>query len=87
MPNHKSAIKRALQNERRRTRNRHVISTLRTRVKQVKTAIDVGDAETARSALPVAVKALERAAGKGVIHRNQAQRRIGRLVRAVNQLG
>lgn len=87
MPNHKSAMKRVRQNEKRNTRNRHVMSTLRSRIKQVRTAIDAGDAEAAKSALPVAVRALSRAAGKGVIHRNQARRKIGRLTIAVNSLG
>ena len=84
MPNHKSAIKRVRQNEKRRVRNRQIVSTARTFVKRVRAAVDSGNAEEARAALPAAVKALNVAASKGVIHRNQAARKISRLTRAVN---
>ena len=87
MPNHKSAIKRVRQNEKRRTRNRQVISTARTFIKRVRAAVDSGNAEEAREALPAAIKALNVASSKGVIHRNQASRKISRLTRAVNGLG
>ena len=87
MPNHKSAIKRVRQNEKRRTRNRQVISTARTFIKRVRAAVDSGNAEEAREALPAAIKALNVASSKGVMHRNQASRKISRLTRAVNGLG
>lgn len=86
MPNHKSAIKRARQNEKRRLRNRHIVSTTRTYVKAVRAAISAGDAAAARAALPTAVNALNAAVTKGVIHRNQASRKISRITRAVNSL-
>ena len=86
MPNHKSAIKRVRQNEKRRVRNRQVVSTARTFIKRVRAAIDSGNAEEARAALPDAIKALNVASSKGVMHRNQAARKIGRLTRAVNGL-
>ena len=86
MPNHKSAIKRVRQNEKRRIRNRQVVSTARTFIKRVRAAIDSGNAEEARAALPDAIKALNVASSKGVMHRNQAARKIGRLTRAVNGL-
>ena len=86
MPNHKSAIKRARQNENRRLRNRHIVSTTRTYVKAVRAAISAGDAAAARAALPTAVNALNAAVTKGVIHRNQASRKISRITRAVNAL-
>lgn len=79
MPNNKSAQKRMRQNEKRRTRNRHVLSTVRTQVKRVREAIAANDAKAANEALPAALRALTRAAGKGVLHRNQASRKIGRL--------
>lgn len=85
MPNHKSAMKRVRQNENRRARNRHVISTLRTELKTVRSAVEQGDTETAQKALPSAVRTLSRAADKGVIHRNTANRKISRLTRAVNK--
>lgn len=87
MPNHKSAIKRARQNDKRRLRNRHIMSTTRTYIKAVRAAIDSGDATAAQAALPKAVNALNASVSKGVIHRNQASRKISRLTRAVNELG
>ena len=86
MPNHKSAMKRVRQNEKRRIRNRHIMSTTRTYIKAVRAAIDSGNAEAAREALPKAVNALNAAASKGVVHRNQASRKISRLTLAVNAL-
>jgi small subunit ribosomal protein S20 len=86
MPNHKSAMKRVRQNETRRVRNRHIMSTTRTHIKLVRAAIDNGNADEAREALPKAVNALNAAVSKGVIHRNQASRKISRLTLAVNAL-
>ena len=87
MPNHKSAMKRVRQNEKRRLRNRHIMSTTRTYIKAVRAAIDSGDAAAAKEALPAAVNALNASVTKGVMHRNQASRKISRLTRAVNDLG
>ena len=87
MPNHKSAIKRVRQNEKRRLRNRHVMSTTRTLLKRVRNAIDNADVGEAQEALPSAVNALNRAVTKGIMHRNQASRKISRLTIAVNKLG
>lgn len=87
MPNHKSAEKRVRQNEKRRLRNRHVLSSMRTLVKNVRTAVENKDTEAAKAALPLALRALNRAANKGVIHTRQASRKVGRLTKAVNSLG
>lgn len=86
MPNHKSAMKRARQNEKRRLRNRHVKSTMRTHVKRVRAAVEAGDLEAAKAALPGAVRLVQRAASKGVIHANTARRTVSRLVIAVQGL-
>ncbi|MBU0550803.1 30S ribosomal protein S20 [Myxococcota bacterium] len=86
MPNHKSAIKRARQNVKRRARNRHVLTTVRGYVKDVRAAIEQGDAESAQAMLPTAIRALSRAGDKGVLHKNTAQRKIGRLMKAVHHL-
>lgn len=86
MANHQSAKKRARQNVKRRARNRFVKATMRTHVKRVRTALAEGDLETAQSALPQAVRHLQRAASKGVIHRNTARRVVGRLSHAVHAL-
>ena len=84
MANHKSAAKRTIQNEKRRLRNRHTISTMRGRLKELRDAIEQGNAEAAQKLLATSVTLLSKAAGKGVIHRNRASRTIGRLVKAVN---
>jgi small subunit ribosomal protein S20 len=86
MANHKSAAKRVIQNEKRRLRNRHTISTMRGRLKELRDAIEQGNAEVAQGLLATSVGLLNKAAGKGVIHRNKASRTIGRLVKAVNKL-
>lgn len=86
MANHKSAIKRIRQNKLRNLRNRYWRSTLRTAVKKVRTAIAAGDAETAQTQLRSAVRTIDRVASKGVIHKNQASRRVARLSKAVSQI-
>ncbi len=86
MANHKSALKRVRQTAKRRLRNRHAMTTMRTYIKRLRTAVEAGNADEAKTALQIAVRALDRAASKGVIHRKQASRRIGRLTKAVNAL-
>ena len=86
MANHKSAEKRTRQNEKRRLRNRHVLSTMRGRIKELREAIEQGNGEAAEGLLTTSVRLISRAAGKGVIHRKQASRTIGRLVKAVNKI-
>ncbi len=85
MPNHKSAEKRVRQNAKRRARNRHAMSTLRTEVKKVHVAIVNNEAEAAEAAFPTAVRTLERAAAKGFIHRKTASRKVSRLAKALNK--
>jgi small subunit ribosomal protein S20 len=84
--NTKSAEKRYRQSEKRRLRNRHYRSTTRTMVKRVRSAFDTKDVPTSEAALLLAMKALQKAASKGVIHKNQASRKIGRLTKALNAL-
>jgi small subunit ribosomal protein S20 len=73
--NIKSQIKRNKTNEKARQRNVAVKSALKTAVRRFRTAADTGDAATAEQALQVASKALDKAASKGVIHKNQAANR------------
>ena len=75
MANIKSQMKRNKTNERRRQRNVAVKSALKTAVRRFRTAADAGDAEAAAAALAVASKHLDKAASKGVIHKNQAANR------------
>ena len=86
MANHVSAVKRAKQNEKRRVRNRHVISTCRTLVKKVRAALDASDTGAADAALLAATRAIGAAASKGILHKNNASRRIGLLASAVATL-
>jgi small subunit ribosomal protein S20 len=91
--NHKSAEKRNRQNKKRQARNRYVRSTMRTNVRKVREAVE--SAATTEGATPDEAKVLlvatmrkiDQAAAKGVIHKNQASRRISRLQKLVNSLG
>lgn len=86
MANIKSQIKRNLQNERRRLSNKAVRSELKTRTKNAVVAAESG-AEDAAEQLRLAVKRIDKAAAKGVIHSNQAARRKSRLVRRISAFG
>ena len=79
MANIKSQIKRNKQNEKRHERNKAVKSELRTRVKTAVKSIASDDSD---EAVRLAVKRLDMAAAKGVIHKNQAARRKSRLMKA-----
>jgi len=59
---------------------------MRGRLKELRDAIEEGNADVAQNLLAASVTLLSKAAGKGVIHRNKASRTIGRLVKAVNNL-
>jgi small subunit ribosomal protein S20 len=87
LANSKSARKRILVSERRRLRNRPYRSASRTLVKKAELAIAAGDQETAKTAVVTAVGMLDRTAGKGIIHRNNAARRKSRLMTKFNALG
>lgn len=85
MANSKSAAKRARQNIKRRVGNRVLTSSSRTAVKKARTLITSGDSGAAE-AVALATKTLDRAASKGVIHKNNAARRKSRLVQALNKM-
>ena len=80
MANIKSQIKRNRQNAKRAERNKAVRSELKTRTKRATTAIDAG-AEDAAALTRAAVKRIDSAAAKGVIHKNAAARRKSRLMK------
>ena len=86
MATHKSAEKRHRQNEKRRVRNHALKSQLRTLVKRVLTAVEKKDASAAETELRVAARALDKAVTKGVLHRNNASRRLSRLTLRLNSL-
>jgi small subunit ribosomal protein S20 len=86
MATHKDAIKRAKQSERARIRNRHYRTMMRNRIKDVRAAVEAGKVADAQAALREAMSVIHRVASKGVIHRNQAARRISRLNAAVKKI-
>ena len=86
MANHPSALKRHRQSEKRRLRNRTLRTRLRHLVREVRTALSARDADAAAKTLAQAAQALDKAVSKGVLHRNNASRKIGRLAHAVSQL-
>jgi small subunit ribosomal protein S20 len=85
--NIKSQIKRNKQNEKARQRNKSVKSALRTSVRHFREAADAGDTEAAAQAMRAAYVKLDKAASKGVIHKNQAANRKSAIARRAAQLG
>ena len=81
----KSQIKRNRQNDKANERNRAVRSEIRTRTKRVDAAIEAGDGvdDAARDA----IKRIDQAAAKGVLHKNTAARRKARIMKKVNAAG
>ena len=86
MANIKSQIKRNRQNEKRRLRNRTVRSEINTRSKAALAAVEHEDDEATAEALRQAVKRIDKAASRGVIHKNTAARRKSRLAREIERL-
>jgi small subunit ribosomal protein S20 len=78
-----SAEKRKRQAEKRRLRNVQVRTRVKSAVKKVRELLAQGDKTGAKAAMQAASQALDRAASKGVVHRNAASRRISRLAHAV----
>ena len=86
MANIKSQIKRIRTNEKARQRNVAVRSALKTTVRRFRAAADSGDAAAATAALQAAGKALDKAASKGVINKNQAANRKSGMAKQVASL-
>jgi small subunit ribosomal protein S20 len=85
LANIKASIKSARQSIKRRAHNRYYRTTARTFVKKTRVQIDGGDLTTAEETLRQAIKALDKAAQKGLIHPNNAARRKSRLMKALNK--
>jgi small subunit ribosomal protein S20 len=79
-----SAVKRHKQSLKRRARNRHVRSTVKSAVKEVRTVIEEGG-EKGAELLRNAASVIARAGSKGVLHRKTASRKISRLAKAVHK--
>ena len=82
MANIKSQIKRNKTNEKRRLRNKAARSEIKTRVK-VAISVAADSPEEATDALRTAIKRIDKAAAKGIIHKNQAANRKSRLMRRI----
>ena len=86
MANIKSQKKRILTNEKARQRNKAVKSALKTHIRKFREAAAEGDVEKAQQAAKVACRALDKAASKGVIHKNQAANRKSAVASAAAAL-
>ena len=84
--NIKSQIKRILTNKKSQDRNKAVKSEVKTAVRATRTAIAAGDKAAATAALTVATKKLDKAAAKGVIHKNQAANKKSAIAKQVASL-
>jgi small subunit ribosomal protein S20 len=86
MANLKSSKKDIRRIEKRTERNRSAKSALKTYVKKVRKAVEAGDSDSAQAAMVTAAKFLDKAAAKGIIHKNQAARRKSRIATQVANL-
>lgn len=86
MANIKSQKKRVLTNEKAHKRNVAVKSGLKTAVRHTREAIEAGNKELAQEKYLIAARLLDKAAGKGVIHKNQAANRKSGLANAINEM-
>ena len=86
MANIKSAKKRILVNETKAARNKAIRSKVKTAIKKVDAAVAAGDTAAAQAALLAATTEIDKAATKGVYHKNNASRKVSRLSKAVNSI-
>ena len=86
MANIKSAKKRVLVNQKKADRNKSIKSAVKTSIMKVEAAVVAKDKEAAVAALANAISTIDKAATKGVYHKNNAARKVSRLSKAVNTL-
>jgi small subunit ribosomal protein S20 len=86
LANSKSALKRIKQNRKRRLRNRFFTGRARSSIKNARSTLEAGDLEGAREATQKAISALDKAASKGILHKNNAARRKSRLMSRLAKL-
>ena len=84
--NIKSAKKRILVNRTKAERNKAIRSSVKTAIKKVRVAIEAKDKDAAQAALLAATATIDKAATKGVYHKNNASRKVSRLAKAVNKM-
>lgn len=86
MANLSSSKKDIRRSEKRRIANQSVKSSIKTYIKKTRVAVAGGDADATKVALTDAIKALDKAAQRGVIHKNQAARRKSRIAKLANSV-
>lgn len=86
MANHKSALKRARQNEVKRLRNMSYKTRSKNIVKEVRAAVVENDKDNAIEKLKKATAIIQKCASKGAFHKKKASRKISRLARQINQI-
>ena len=86
MANIKSAKKRVLVNRTKAARNKSIKSAVKTSIKKVEAAVAAKDKEAAAAALTEATDKINKAASKGVYHKNNCARKVARLAKAVNSI-
>jgi len=86
LANHKSAIKRARQNEIKRIQNKRLKTRIKKVTKEIRLTGDESQKSTALNRLNIAKSVIDKAAKKGAIHRNTASRKISRLSKVVDSI-
>ena len=86
LANIKSAKKRILTTETRTERNKAIKSKVKTSIKKVDAAVEANDIAAAQATLINAISEINKAASKGVYHKNTSSRKISRLTKAVNKI-
>ncbi|MFP6637146.1 MAG: 30S ribosomal protein S20 [Nitrospinaceae bacterium] len=86
MANHKSALKRNRQNEKKNERNKGYRTLVKTVTKKVCTEAEAGNKEQALKELKVAQKIIAKVGGKGILHSRAASRKVSNLTRLVNRI-
>jgi len=86
LANHKSAIKRMKQSEKRRLLNASIRSSVKTEIKSIVKAVEKKEQDGAKEALIAVIPKISKAAAKGIFHKKNASRKISRLTRKVNAL-
>ena len=86
MATHKSAVKRQKQAEKKHLRNKSVKSTLKTLAKKVEQAVETKNVDAAKDAMVKAMKAYDKAASQGILHKSTASRKISRLSAKVGKI-
>ena len=85
MANIKSAQKRIRVAAKKQARNKHIKTSTKTAIKKLNVAVGAGDAEVTKATLVQAIAAIDKAASKGVYHKNTAARKKSRLTKMVNK--